>query len=406
MKHFPAFSYRDFRLFWLSDFIARIGTQLLTVTISWQLYLLTHSPFALGLIGVFQAIPLLIFNFFGGAVADAYNRKKILYITGLLLVGTSFLLGITTVTHTISPTIIYSIIATVAIINSFNYPAYGSVLPALVDKQDLTVAASTFGLQEDLSEMIGPAIAGFLIASIGVGNIYFLDAFSTVVSLVTLACMAYSGKIVGEKTAVSFAGVKEGYVFLISQKVMWSSMMLDALSVLFASAIVLMPIFANDVLHVGAKGLGILYASPAIGAVIVGFFLSRGRQIYSQGKVLLSAVGIYAFATIVFGISTSFFLSVCALIVVGGANLVSVTIRSVIRQTFTPDTMMGRLYSFYSFFWITGDKLGDIEGGFVAQLIGAPAATVVGGIGALIVVGSMAIFNADLRRHRLQLERV
>lgn len=400
-KYFPAFKYRDFRLFWFSDFIARIGTQLVTVTISWQLYLLTHSPFALGLIGIFQAIPLLIFNFFGGAVADAYNRKRILYITGLLLVGTSTLLGITTVTHVISPMIIYCIIALVAVINSFNYPAYGSVLPAIVEKNDLTVAASTFGLQEDLSEMIGPAIAGFLIAAIGVGNIYFFDAISTFLSLVALFFMAYKGQSNAERSAISLSAFKEGYNFLISQKVMWSSMMLDALSVLFASSIILMPVFANDILHVGPQGLGFLYAAPAVGAVIVGFFLSRGVHIYHQGKVLLSVVAIYALATIIFGFSKSFVLSLMALFVLGGANLISVTIRSVIRQTFTPGHMQGRLYSFYSFFWILGDKIGDIEGGFVAQLIGAPAAVVVGGLGALGVVASMTIFNSELRNHKL-----
>lgn len=400
-KYFPAFKYRDFRLFWFSDFIARIGTQLVTVTISWQLYLLTHSPLALGLIGIFQAIPLLIFNFFGGAVADAYNRKKILYITGFLLVVTSAILGFTTMTSIISPAIIYGIIIIVAVINSFNYPAYGAVLPAIVDKNDLTVAASTFGLQEDLSEMIGPALAGFLIVSIGVGNIYFLDAISTVISLGALFFMSYKGQSREERSVISFAAFKEGYNFLVSQKVMWSSMMLDSLSVLFASSIILMPVFAKDILRVGPQGLGFLYAAPAVGAVMIGFFLSRGIHIYQQGKVLLSVVAIYAFATIIFGFSKSFVLSLIALIILGGANLISVTIRSVMRQTFTPAHMQGRLYSFYSFFWILGDRIGDIEGGFLAQLIGAPAAVVVGGLGALGVVVSMAIGNPELRNHKL-----
>lgn len=401
-KYFPAFKNRDFSLFWFSDFVARIGTQLLTVAVSWQLYLLTHSPLALGLIGIFQAIPLLVFNFFGGLIADRYNRKKILYITGLLLVCTSTLLGITTTLHIISPGIIYSTIAIVAIINSFNYPAYGSVLPGIVTNNEMTVAASTFGLQEDMSEMIGPAVAGFLIATIGVGNIYFFDAFSTVVSLVALFMMSYTGKTTTEKSAISFAAVKEGYTFLLSQKVMWSSMILDALSVLFASSIILMPIFANDILHVGSQGLGFLYAAPAVGAVLMGLIIARGVKIYKQGKVLLSVVALYALATIIFGLSKSFIISLIALVILGGANLVSVTIRSVIRQRFTPEHMRGRLYSFYSFFWILGDRIGDIEGGFLAQLVGAPFAVVVGGIGALVVVGSMALFNPELRNHTHQ----
>lgn len=398
-KYFPAFKNKDFSLFWCSDFIARIGTQLLTVTISWQLYLLTHSPFALGLIGVFQLLPLLILNFYGGAVADAYNRKKILYITGFLLVCASFFLGITTTIRIISTPIIYCVIAVTAAINAFNYPAYGSILPAIVDKSELTLAASTFGLQEDMSEMIGPAVAGFLIASIGVGNIYFLDGISTLISLGALFMMSYRGQSDGEKSKVSIKAVKEGYYFLLSQKIMLSSMLLDTLSVLFASSVILMPVFAHTILRVGPQGLGFLYAAPAMGGLIMGVILARGLKVYQQGKVLLSVVALYAIATIIFGMSKSFIVSIIALIVLGGANLVSVTIRSVIRQKFTPEYMRGRLYSFYSFFWIIGDRVGDIEGGFVAGFLGAPFAVVIGGIGALVVVGSMAIFNPELRNH-------
>lgn len=398
-KYFPAFKSRDFTIFWFSDFIARVGTQLLTVAISWQLYLLTHSAFALGLIGVSQAVPMLLCNFFGGAIADAYNRKKILIITGWLLAAISILLGLATFFHFISPTIIYVIIAVKAAVTAFNLPAYGSILPSIVDKSELTVAASTFGLQEDMAEMIGPAVAGFLIAGIGVGNVYFLDGLSTVIAVVALFWMAYSGDSSGEKSEISFAAVKEGYTFLVSKKVMWSSMLLDTLSVLFASSIILMPIFANDILHVGSQGLGLLYAAPAIGGLIMGIILSQGVKIYRQGKVLLSVVAIYAFATIIFGLSKSFAVSLLALVILGGANLVSVTIRSVIRQVFTPDNLRGRLYSFYSFFWIAGDYTGDIEAGFIAQLIGAPLAVIIGGVGALLVVGSMAIFNPELRNH-------
>ncbi len=400
-KHFPAFRYSDFRLLWTSDFISRTGTQLLTVAISWHLYLLTHSPFALGLVGVVQLIPLLLFNLIGGAFADAHNRKKILYITLPFLALTSFLLGFFTFIHIISPLIIYILIAIAAIVSSFYVPAYGSILPSIIEKKDLTVANSTFGMVEDLSEMIGPAFAGILIASVGVGNLYFLDALSTVIALLAIYFMHYSGEPTGERSKVNFAAVKEGYNFLMSKKVLWSSMLLDALSVLFASSITLMPVFANDILHVGPQGLGFLYAAPALGAIIVGLIMSRGVRIHRQGKILLLVVSIYAVSTIIFGFSKFFPLSIIALIILGGANVVSVTIRSVIRQTFTPDNMMGRLYSFFSFVWISGDKLGDIEGGFAAQLIGAPAAVIIGGLGALGVVFSMALFNPELRNHKL-----
>jgi hypothetical protein len=211
--------------------------------------------------------------------------------------------------------------------------------------------------------------------------------------------MHFSGQPESQTTKANFESVKIGFKFLIKQKIMWSSMLLDTLSVLFASCVVLMPIFAHDILRVGPAGLGFLYSAPAVGAVILGTFLARGIHIEKQGAVLLWTVAIYAIAIIIFGLSKSFVISLLALSVVGASNLVSVTIRSVIRQTFTPTNMMGRLYSFYSFFWIAGDRIGDIEAGFLAQLIGAPLTTVFGGVIALGVVGLMTLLNPTLRHY-------
>ncbi|MGH7245942.1 MAG: MFS transporter [Candidatus Levyibacteriota bacterium] len=407
LKYFPVFKYRDFRLLWFSELVSRIGTTMVTVAISWHLYLLTHSPFALGLIGLFQLIPFLFFNLFGGVFADAHDRRKILRFTQPLFALASLVLGISTVFHFVSPFLIYLMIAIVAVGLAFDMPARNALLPSLIDKKDLSNANSVYGILEDFTEMIGPAVGGFLIAFIGLANIYFLDAISTVFVFFAILAMHTSGIPTGEKATISFKAVIESVQYLFSKKLLWSTKLLDGLSVLFASCIILMPVFAKDVLHVGPTGLGFLYAAPAVGAVLTGLVMSRvSSKIKKQGKLLLLVVAIYALATIAFGLSTSFPLSLLFLAILGAANCVSVVIRATIRQLHTPSHMMGRLYALFSFIWVSGDKLGDLEAGILAGFIGAPFAVIIGGAAALTVVGTVAATIPELRNFTLEKDTI
>ncbi len=203
------------------------------------------------------------------------------------------------------------------------------------------------------------------------------------------------GEPTGERTKVSLKSIGEGFKFLFSKKILWSTKLLDTISVLFASPVIIFPIFANEILHVGPQGLGLLYAAPSVGGVVIGFIIAPFiGKIKNQGKLLLVAVTIFALATILFGLSTSFTLSLIALFVAGGANVISVILRSTITQVNTPDKMMGRLSSISSIFWVTGDKVGDVEAGFATQIFGASLSVALGGVAALITVALMALIPA------------
>lgn len=400
LSHFPAFKYRDFRLLWTSELISAIGSSMLNVALAWQLYELTHSAAALGFVGLSQGIPFLLFNLIGGSFADAHNRKLILYITQSIIAFASMILAIATFFHGITPLLIYTQLALVNIALAFDMPARGGILPTLVDKKDLGSANSVYALLWQTSNMIGPAIGGFLIAGIGVGWIYFLDGISTLTVVLAILLLHANGNPSSDVIKPSIKSIREGFAFLFSKKILWSTKLLDTVSVLFASTVIVLPIFAKDIFHVGPQGLGLLYAAPSVGGVVIGFVLTPYiSKIHQQGKLLLSAVTLYALATILFGASRSFILSLGALFIAGGANVISVILRSTITQINTPNTMMGRLSSISSVFWFTGDKLGDVEGGFVAQLLGAPLSVIIGGVGALLTVATLAFCIPALRNY-------
>lgn len=400
LSHFPAFRYRDFRIIWFSQVSNAITAVIYTIAVSWQLFQLTHSTIALGLVGVFEGVPFLLFNLLGGNFADVHNRKKILYITEAVFSLSSFLLAIATFLHIINPFIIYFLTIFAWIALAFDMPARHALLPSVVPKEDLASANSTYSLLWQAVNVIGPVMGGFLIAGIGVGAIYLLDGIANAIFIWGIHKLNYNGEPHGEKTEVSLRAIKDGFSFLFSKEILWTTKLLDAVSVLFASCVILFPVYATEILHVGAQGLGLLYAAPAVGGVIMGVMMSRYvNHVRQQGKWLLVSVAIYALATILFGLSTNFALSLFVLAISGAANIVSVAIRSTITQLHTPNDMLGRMDSLSSIFWMGGDKLGDIEGGFLANVVGAPFSVVFGGIAAVVIAGSMWLFTPALRNY-------
>lgn len=399
-RRFPAFKYRDFRLLWTSELLSSFGTNILTVAVAWHLYLLTDSALALGIVGLAQGIPFLLFNLIGGSYADVHNRKKILYITQTVMSLSSVFLAVATFNNFVSPTVIYIVLAIMSVALAFDMPARGGILPTLVDKKDLSSANSVYALLWQTSSMVGPALGGFLIAGMSLSWIYLIDGISTLAVLIAIFLIGANGQPTGEASKPSFSAIKEGFSFLFSKNVLWSTKLLDAVTMFFASTVIIMPIFADSILHVGPQGLGLLYSAPSVGGVVIGFLIAPYlSKIKHQGKLFLAAVAIFALATILFGLSTSFILSLAALFVAGGANVISVILRSTITQMNTPDKMMGRVSSISSVFWFAGDKLGDFEAGLLAQIVGAQVSVIIGGIGALVSVGAMTLFNRGLRNY-------
>lgn len=396
-----ALHYRDVRLLWIGELISAVGTEMFYVALNWQMYLLTHSAVALGLLGIAGFLPTMLFSSLGGTVADTHNRKKILYVTQPIIALCSLLLALTTFTHAVTPFLMYLLTGLVAAAVAFDLPARGALIPSLVDKQDLTNTLSVYEMLWQIARIAGPAIAGFLIASVGVGEIYGIDAVSTTAVLLALLLIRHSGEPGGEKTAVSLASVKEGLAFVRSKTILWSTILLDFLSTFLASATVLLPIFARDILHVGPQGLGFLYAAPSIGAVLTGFLMARKAQhIRSQGKALLFVVALYGLATILFGLSRIYPLALLALVLIGSFDSVSVILRGTIQLLVTPDTMRGRLSSITMIFWMGGPQLGEFEAGLVAAVVGAPLSVVSGGVATFVLVGIMALLILPLRNYQ------
>jgi MFS family permease len=261
LKRFPALAYKDFRIFLPSQFISNTGSQMQFVALNWHIYELTHSPLALGLIGLLRFLPILLFSLIGGSVADAHNRKKVLYITESSLAVLSIILAYFTFTNTITPLIIFTITALTATCIAFEVPARQAFVPNLIDKKDLQNAMSIFAIINQTSMILGPALSGVLIANSGLALIYILNAISFIVVLMGLVFISNDGQVIGPKTTFSFAAIKEGLHFVRNKTIIWSTMLLDFFSTFFSTAAALIPIFAKDILNVGPVGLGLLYSA-------------------------------------------------------------------------------------------------------------------------------------------------
>ena len=395
-----ALHYRDFRLLLIGEVTSAIGTEMFYVALNWQMYLLTHSAVALGLLGLASFFPAMLFSLLGGTFADAHNRKKILYVTQPIFMLCSVLLALITFAHIVTPLIMYIIAGIVAATVAFDHPARSSLIPNLVDKKDFTNTLSVYEMFEQIARIAGPLAAGFLIAGTGVGSIYGIDAISTIAVLLALLLIKHTGEPGGEKSAVSLTSIKEGLTFVRSKTLLWSSILVDFFATFLALAMVLLPIFANDILHVGPQGLGLLYAAPSIGAIFAGFFMTLKGHICFQGKTLLFAVALFGLATFLFGLSHVYILSVIALVLIGGFDSVSVIMRETIQQLATPDTMRGRVASIAMIFWMGGPQLGEFEAGLLAALIGVELSVVAGGVATIVFIGIMALLVPTLRNYQ------
>jgi MFS family permease len=391
LKHrYPALGSRDYRYYLFGWLLSNTGTQMQVVAINWQVYQLTHSPFSLAILGASRIIPVVIFSLIGGTLVDAHNRKKILFLTQILQAFVSCALAYITIRGLATPMILYSLNALLIALYCIDAPARSAFAPNLVAREHYGNAVSLNVIGYNVSTVAGPALAGFLIAAWGVGSIYALDALSFIILFVTLYLVKASGAIEGIPTKPSLKAIGEGLAFVRNNTMIWSTMLLDFFSTFFGEASVLLPIFATDILHVGPEFLGILYAAPFIGASCIGLVASYIGKPWHTGKALIAAICVYAFGTIVFGISKNYYLSIVALTIVGAGDGLSAIIRNIIRQMSTPDSIRGRMTSINMIFYTGGPRLGEVEAGLVAGLLGAPFTVVLGGVGTILVAVIMA----------------
>lgn len=368
------------------------------VAINWHVYILTHSAFALGLIGLLRFLPILIFSLLGGAVADAKSRKKVLFITQSILIILSLVLALTTMLNIVNVLIIYIFTLFYSTTLAFDTPARQALFPNLVEKNDLGSAMSLNSIMIQSAKILGPTISGLLIAQTNLGFIYGINAISFVAVLISLYFIKTSGMI-ENVVPISIKGILEGFRYIKTQTIIWSTMLLDFFSTFFASATALLPIFAKDILHTGPVELGLLYAAPSMGAVAAGIFIANRSYLKKQGLILLTAIYFYAIGTIIFGISTIFPISFIAMFIVGAGDSISTIIRNIIRQIETPDHIRGRTNAINMIFYMGGPGLGDFEAGLLAGIMGGPVSVIIGGVGTLLVATVMGVGIPTLRKY-------
>ncbi len=390
---------RDFILMQLGMSTSRIGIFMQEVAVSWQLYQLTRSPLALGILGLSKFLPILIFSFFSGLIADIYNRKKIIFLVQIFALLNALILAFLTITGKITPLLIYLLVGLEAGLYSFESPARQAMGPTIIAKKDFPLAVNIMNITYQTTNFIGPAIAGFVIAFYGISTVYIINAFSFLAVIIALILMSPLPKII-KKPEFNFNEIKEGFIFVFKTPLIYGSMYIDFIATFFASASTLMPIFAVDILKVGPKELGFLYAAPSIGAVIAGLSFPFLNRIKQKGKLLLVAVCFFGLNTFLFAISRNFYLSIIFIALSGSGDIISVIIRNVIRQLNTPDHLRGRMTAINMLFYSSGPQLGETEAGIAAYFMGTPLSVAFGGIATIIATIYIAIKTPELLNYK------
>ena len=370
-----------------------------SVAINWHVYLLTKSAFALGLVGLFRGVPIIVCSLAGGVVADAVDRKKLMIVTQTIMLVSAAVLTAATFAGLKSVWPIYLLSALSAAAQAFDTPARQALMPMLVPEEDFPNAVSLAVIVFNVAIIVGPAIAGFILAETGPGIIYGINALSFMALIAAVIAMRISGKPDlqrGRREALSFGALKEGLRFVWQTPIIVQTMTLDFAATFFGSATLLLPIFAQERLHVGARGYGFLAAAPAVGSVLTALVMARLGTLRRQGRLVVASVAVFGVATAAFGVSTVYWISLLMLATLGAADTVSTVLRQTIRQLVTPNHLRGRMTSINMMFFMGGPQLGELEAGTVAAVIGAPLSVVVGGTGALICAALAAVKSKSL----------
>ncbi len=375
------------------------------VAINWHVYLLTKSPLALGLVGLFRALPIIFSSLPGGVVADAFDRKRLMLLTQAAMLVSAALLTVGTVAgmRSVWPIYILSGIASAA--SAFDIPARQALMPTLVPPEDFPNAVSLGIIVFNVATIAGPAVAGFILAESGPAIIYGVNSLSFLAVIAALIAMRSSGKPdlqTGRKDALSFAALKEGLKFVWHTPIIVQTMTLDFAATFFASATLLLPIFAQERLHVGARGYGFLAAAPAIGSVLTALVMARLGTFQRQGRLVVYSVAVFGVATAAFGVSRVYWFSLLMLAVTGASDTVSTVLRQTIRQLVTPNHLRGRMTSINMMFFMGGPQLGELEAGVVAAVVGAPLSVVIGGAGSLISAAIAAVKSKSLMEFEIE----
>lgn len=406
-----AFHSRDFRRYQLARLLVILGAEAQAVAVAWQVYQITHRAIDLGYTGLILFLPGIVFMMLAGHTADRYDRRHVILLCYSLQCLCTATLLVLAWRGTQNVMALYAVLFFIGSGRAFSGPASSALLPHLVEKQHFVNAVSWGATIFQMANIIGPAVGGLLFTLplqhwlpapvgahlYGAGIVYL---FTLIMLFGFLALIISLSVRPGrqEQRALSMDTLLAGFRYVWQKKLLLGVTTLDLFAVLLGGSVALMPIFAEDILHVGPRGLGMLRAAPAIGALAISILLTWKPMQRRAGARMLFCVGVYGAATVVFGLSRNLILSMAALLVVGAADMVSVVVRSSLIQLATPQQMRGRVSAVNYLFIGASNEVGDFESGVTAQWWGAVRAVVVGGVGSIVVTSLWAKFFPTLRQ--------
>jgi MFS family permease len=392
------FRHRDFRIYQLARLCSVLAVQVESVAIGWQVYALTGSTLALGYVGLAQFLPFVLFSLVGGHVADRFDRRKVLVLCHLGFLACSLALLGLTLAGVKDVRLVYAVLVLFGTARAFSAPAGSALTPHLVPPEDLSGAVAVSSTTWQVATIAGPALGGLLYGVGGDAHVAYITSASLSALVVGLLLVMRVRTGASSREGLSVATLLAGVRFVGRHKLLLGSITLDLFAVLLGGAVALLPAIAKDVLHTGPWGLGLLRSAPAAGAALVALWLAFHPLERRAGHKMFLAVAVFGLATVVFGLSRSLPLSVLALAVLGGADMVSVVVRHTLELLATPDEMRGRVGAVNMMCIGASNELGEFESGLAAHLLGTVPAVVAGGLGTLAVVALWAWMFPELRR--------
>jgi MFS family permease len=388
---YASFASRDFRLFLAANLLSMLGLQMVSVAVSWDLYLATRSAMVLGNVGFVQVAPFLLFALWAGHFADRRDRRNIMLATQLIVVAASAVL----IGSSQSVVLIYAALFLNAAARAFQAPARLALLPHIVPVDALSNAITWNSSAQEIASVSGPAIAGFILAAAGSRAVYVIQLICAACAFGCFYLLRVRAKINRESPTPQ--SLLDGVRFVRREGLILPAITLDLFAVLFGGAVALLPIFAVEILHTGPRGLGWLRAAPSLGAMSMALIQSHLGPWKRAGAVLLISVAGFGGATIVFGFSRSLMLSIAMLVLTGAFDNVSVVLRQSLVQTRTPDHLKGRVLAVQNIFISCSNQLGAVESGWTAAWFGPIISVVGGGIATIAVVAGFTLRSRALR---------
>lgn len=390
---FPALQSRNFFLLWAGLIVSNVGTWMQNVAMGWLVFELTHSGVWLGLLGLAFAVPMVIIPPIAGAVVDGVHRIKLLYFTQTLQLLTAAVLAALTWLHLVNVWHLLAASFIGAVLLAFDNPARQALIPDLIPPRDLLNAISLNSATYNGAALVGPALAGVLLAPLGAGTLFFLNAISFLAVIVALALMRDVRTHSGHARGAVWEAVRHGFSFALNSRIILATLSLSALSALFGRSYqAILPVFAGDIWHGGSEGYGLLLSAAGAGALVGAFGLAAVRQVPHQGQVMIASSLLFCVALGLFAVSPWFWLGFALLFVAGIASTVMGTILATFIQTSVPNELRGRVMSFYAVTLIGLPSLGALASGAAADWLGAPQAVLYGALALAVITLVMAAY--------------